>query len=356
MKILSINPGSTSTKIALYEDLVAVFEKTLRHSTEETEQYAKITDQFKFRKDLIVEFLTENGVNIADLDAVIGRGGLLKPIPGGIYAVNDAMLADLNAGVNGEHASNLGGIIAYEISKESGRKIPAFIADPVVVDELCDLARVSGHPLLPKVSIFHALNQKAIARRFAKDVGKNYNELTLIVVHLGGGISVGLHKDGKVIDVNNALNGNGPFSPERAGTLPSAALVKLCFSGKYSENEVLKMVTGKGGAVAFVGSNDMYEIELRAEKGETEYQKVVDALSYQVAKEIGYVAPVADGKIDAILITGGIARSKPICEKITRRVEFIAPVKIYPGEDEMGALNENAYYAIKGQRPILEYK
>jgi butyrate kinase len=357
MKILSINPGSTSTKIALYEDLTCVFVQTLRHTADEIAKYSKITDQFEFRKNLIVHFLQDNNVALYMLDAVIGRGGLLKPIPGGIYRINDALLHDLYNPVSGEHASNLGGIIACEIAKEAGEKVPAFIADPVVVDELCDLARYSGHPELPKISIFHALNQKAIARRHSRENNVPYESLNLIIAHLGGGISVGIHNEGKVIDVNNALNGNGPFSPERSGTLPVAALVELCFSGKYRQDELLKLITGKGGAVAFLGTNDMYEIEVRAlEKGDKDAKNIVDALIYQVSKEIGFVAPVLCGKIDAILITGGIAHSKYITDEITKRVSFIAPVTIYPGEDEMGALAESAYYALKGEREILEYK
>jgi len=357
MKILSINPGSTSTKIALYDDLTSVFIQTLRHSAEEIAKYSKVYDQYEFRRDLIVQFLKDNNIELSSLDAVIGRGGLLKPIPGGIYKVNSQMLNDLkNGGVLGEHASNLGAILAYEIAKKTGKDIPSYIADPVVVDELDDIARYSGHPELPKISIFHALNQKAIARRYCRENNLNYNDINLIVVHLGGGISVGMHKKGKVVDVNNALNGNGPFSPERAGSLPSAALVELCFSDKYTKSEILKMITGKGGCVAFLGTNDMYEIEVRAyEKNDEEAYNVLDAMIYQIAKEIGSIATVVDGNVDAILITGGIAHGKPIMERLIKRIEFIAPVRVYPGEDEMGALAESVYYASKGEIKVQEY-
>ena len=356
MKILSINPGSTSTKIALYENLEPVFVQTLRHPAEEIAKYSAITDQFAFRKSIIVDFLKENKIELTSLAAVVGRGGLLRPIPGGVYRVSEKMIADLRNPPMGEHASNLGGILANEVAKEAGNNIPAFIADPVVVDELCDIARYSGHPELPRVSIFHALNQKATARRFAREHNTEYSKLTVIVAHMGGGISVGLHQFGRAIDVNNALNGSGPFSPERSGSLPAAALVELCFSGKYQKPEILKMITGKGGCVAFLGTNDAYEIEVRAlEKGDAEAKNVLDAMIYQIAKEIGFLAPVVNGKLDAILLTGGMAHSKYICKEITKRINFIAPVHCYPGEGEMLALTEAAYYALRGELEILEY-
>lgn len=357
MKILSINPGSTSTKIAVYEDLNPVFVQNLKHSTEELSPFNKIIDQYDFRKKVILEFLEKNGVDVHSFDAVVGRGGLLKPIPGGVYRVNQKMIEDLKRGLQGEHASNLGGLIAYEIAKAAGCEDNAFIVDPVVVDELDELARYSGHPLLPRRSIFHALNQKAVARRFAREHSKSYNELTIIVVHLGGGISVGLHKNGKVIEVNNALDGDGPFSPERSGSLPVGDLVSLCYSGKYELQEVKKMITGKGGFVAYLDTNDAYEVEIRAlEKNDEEARKVFFAMAYQVAREIGSLAPVVSGKVDAILITGGMARSKPLTEYLTEHVKFIAPVYIYPGEDEMQALSEGVYYGLKGEIEIKEYQ
>lgn len=356
MKILAINPGSTSTKIAVYNDTQELFTKTLRHSVEELAPYPKIIDQYQFRKDIIINALNEENIPADTLDAIVGRGGLLKPIPGGVYKVNDLMLEDLKGMTRGEHASNLGGIIANEIVKSLNKDIPAFIVDPVVVDELQDLARLSGHPELPRVSIFHALNQKAVARRFARETGKKYEELNLIIAHLGGGISVGAHSNGQVIDVNNALDGDGPFSPERSGGVPARQLAELCFSGKYSYDEVRKMITGKGGMVAYLNTNDAYEVELKSIAGEPEYRKVYEGIAYQVAKEIGSCAAVLAGKIDSIIITGGLAKSGPIVEWISERVSFLGPVKIYPGEDEMQALSESVYYAINGEQEIKEYK
>jgi len=356
MKILAINPGSTSTKISLYEDLTPIFVQNLKHSAEELAPFASIIDQYDFRKQIIINFLQENGVQLNSLDACVGRGGLLKPIPGGVYMVNDALVEDLKRGIQGEHASNIGGILAREIARESGKDIPAYIVDPVVVDELDDDARYSGHPDIPRKSIFHALNQKAVSRRFARENNKKYEDLTLIVVHLGGGITVGLHKNGRVIDVNNGLDGEGPFSPERTGTLPVGDLARLCFSGKYQLHEVKKMITGKGGFVAYLGTNDAYQVEVSAlEKNDEKAKKVLFAMAYQIAKEIGALAPIVFGKIDAILITGGMAHSKPICDYLYERVNFIAPVYIYPGEDEMQALTEGVYYGVHGEIPIKEY-
>lgn len=356
MKILSINPGSTSTKIAVFIGLEQKFSKTLRHSTEQITQYQSIFDQYDFRKKIILDALKEENCEINTLDAVVGRGGLLKPIPGGVYKVNDAMLIDLKKGVLGEHASNLGGVLANEIAKATGNKdIKAFIVDPVVVDELDDIARFSGHPDLPRISIFHALNQKAVARRYARETNQNYENLNLIVVHLGGGITVGAHKNGRVIDVNNGLDGDGPFSPERAGSLPVGALAKLCFSGKFQLHEVKKLITGKGGMVAYLGTNNAQEVEEKMEKGDQKAKMVFLGMAYQIAKEIGSLATVLEGKVDKILLTGGIAYSDTLVKWISKRVQFIAPVKVYPGEDEMQALAENAYYALNGELPIKEY-
>jgi butyrate kinase len=356
MRILAINPGSTSTKIAVFNDLEQIFTKTLRHSVEELAAFASTIEQYEFRKEIIINALKEENITPDSLDAIVGRGGLLKPIPGGVYKVNDKMLEDLKGSARGEHASNLGGIIAIEIVKSLKKDIPAFIVDPVVVDELQDLARLSGHPLLPRVSIFHALNQKAVAHRFAREIGKKYQELNLIVVHLGGGISVGAHSCGKVIDVNNALDGDGPYSPERSGDVPARQLAELCFSGKFTYDEVRKMITGKGGMVAYLNTNDAYQVELKAVAGDPEFKKIYEGIAYQISKEIGGIATVLKGKIDSIIITGGLANSAPIVEWITERVSFLAPIKVYPGEDEMQALSESVFYAIKGEEEIKEYK
>lgn len=353
-RLLIMNPGSTSTKIGVYEDDKEVLVETLRHSAEEIGQYATIVDQFEFRKNVILNVLKEKNFDINTLSAVVGRGGLLKSIEGGTYAVNDIMLEDLRIGVQGQHASNLGGIIANEIAKELN--IPAFIVDPVVVDEMDAVARVSGMPEIERKSIFHALNQKAVAKRYANEVKKSYNELNLIVAHLGGGISVGAHKAGRVVDVNNALDGEGPFSPERSGGLPVGDLVKLCFSGKYTEADIKKMITGKGGIVAYLETNDAKAVDERATAGDKEAKLIFDAMGYQVAKEIGKCAAVLSGKVDAIILTGGIAYSKNLVNYIKERVEFISQVVVYPGEDEILALAEGGLRVLRGEEAAKEYK
>lgn len=353
MKILAINPGSTSTKISVFEDLYEEFTKTIRHSAEEIAQYTKIIDQYDFRKKVIIDELNRANISISSFQAIVGRGGLLKPIPGGVYRVNDIMIEDIKKEILGEHASNLGGILAKEIANEIN--VDAYIVDPVVVDELEDIARISGHPELPRISIFHALNQKAVARRFAREHNKDYNRLNLIVAHLGGGITVGTHHNGRVIDVNNGLDGEGPFSPERSGTLPVGALVKLCFSRKYELHEVRKMITGKGGFVAYLGTNDASLVERKMLEGDEKAKLIFEAMIYQIAKEIGANATVLKGKVDAILITGGMAHSSLVTKGIEERVSFIAPVYIYAGEDEMKALAEGVFYALNNELPILEY-
>ncbi len=354
-RILAINPGSTSTKIAVFEGLKEIFLKNIKHTSEEIGAFDKITDQYEFRKNIILDELKNANIEIDSLQVIVGRGGLVKPIPSGVYEVNAAMIADLKVGVLGQHASNLGGLIANDIAKsiEGAR---AFIADPVVVDEFHDLARISGHPLFERQSIFHALNQKAIARTHAKSQNKNYEDMNLIVAHLGGGISVGAHYQGKVIDVNQALDGEGPFSPERSGTLPVGALVKLCFSNKYSFVEIIKMITGQGGFVAYLGTNDAYKVEKAALAGDAKAQLLQDAMAYQVAKEIGAMSTVLMGKVDGILLTGGIAYGKPFVEEIIKRVAHIAPVQVYPGEDEMKALAMNGLMVINQEADVKEYK
>ena len=353
-KLLMINPGSTSTKIGVYEDEKEVLVETLRHSSEEIGSYEGIFEQFNFRKEVILNVLKEKNFDINTLDAIVGRGGLLKPIEGGTYAINDAMLQDLKVGVLGQHASNLGGIIANEIGKLLNK--PAFIVDPVVVDEMTDVARISGMPEIERVSIFHALNQKAVAKRYAQENNKNYEELNLIVAHMGGGVSVGAHKAGRVIDVNNALDGEGPFSPERSGGLPVGDLVKMCFSGKYTLEDIKKKINGKGGFVAYLNTNDAKEVIDKAEAGDENCKLIFEAMSYQIAKEIGKCAAVLCGKVDAIILTGGIAYGKPVVNYIKERVEFIAPVVVYAGEDELLALAEGGLRVLRGQEQAKEYK
>lgn len=346
--ILAINPGSTSTKIALFEDEKQVFIKTIRHSAEEIGKFPNISSQFSFRKELILSELQQAGIDLTSIHAIVGRGGLIKPIESGVYEVNAEMIRDMETPVMGEHASNLGGLIAHHLALEAGSEVKAFIADPVVVDELCPLARISGHPSIPRVSIFHALNQKSIARAYAKSKGKKYEDLNLVIAHLGGGVSVSAHCQGKVIDTNNALDGDGPLSPERSGGLPAGALVKLCFSGTKSQAEIKKMLCGAGGFVAYLHTNNAIEVEQKAET-DAGWDLILEAMCYQVAKEIGAMACVLEGKVDAILLTGGIANGKRITDAIAKRTQFIAPVVVYPGEDEMRALAVNGLMVMKGE-------
>jgi butyrate kinase len=353
-KILVINPGSTSTKIAVYENSNSVFLKIIRHKAEELQAFERITDQLGFRKNLIMEALASEQIDLPGIKIIIGRGGMIKPVESGIYEVNDRMKDDLTKASLGEHASNLGGLIAYEIAATiTGAR--AFIADPVVVDELQDVARITGHPLFERKSIFHALNQKAVARSYAQSTGRRYEDLNLIITHLGGGITIGTHYKGKVIDVNQGLDGEGPLSPERSGTLPVGDVIKACFSGKYNLHSMLKMVTGEGGFVAYFGTNDAIEIEMMARNGDTKALLIQEALGYQVAKYIGASATVLEGHVDAIILTGGLANNKMLTDYIGKRVSFIAPVKVYPGEDEMKALAMNALLVLNNQVVCKEY-
>lgn len=352
-KILIINPGSTSTKIAVFEDEKSLFEKTLRHSTEEIGKYATISDQKDFRKEIILSALKEHDFDVKDLNVVVGRGGMLKPIPGGTYAVSDALLNDLIIGKQGQHASNLGGILARDIADSIG--VPSYIVDPVVVDELAPVARISGVPELPRKSIFHALNQKAVAKRYAKETGKAYGDLNLIVVHMGGGVSVGAHTGGKIVDVNNTLDGDGPFSPERSGGVPAGDLIKMCFSGKYSEKEIYSKIVGKGGFTAYLHTNNMIEVENEVNSGNQEYAGIKDAFVYQISKEIGAMAAALGGKVDKIIITGGIAYWKELVADIQKRTGWIADFQVYPGEDELLALAQGAIRVLNGEEKVMEY-
>lgn len=352
-RLLVINPGSTSTKIGVFEDNELVFEETIRHSVERLSIYERINEQKDFRKDVIIKTLEKNDIDVKSLSTVVGRGGLLKPIEGGTYLVNENMLKDLEVGVLGEHASNLGGLIAYEIARESN--VQAYIVDPVVVDELQDVARVSGIKDIERISIFHALNQKAVARRYANAIHKKYEDLNLIVVHLGGGISVGPHRKGRVIDVANALHGEGPFSPERSGTLPVGSLVELCYSGRYTLDEVFKLIKGKGGLVSYLNTNDAKEVSERIDQGDSYAEKIYYAMAYQVAKEIGAIATVLKGEVDAILLTGGIAYDQRFTKWIIDHVGFISEVHIYPGEDELSALAEGGLRVLRGEEEAKEY-
>lgn len=352
-KLLIINPGSTSTKIGVYEGEKEVLEETLRHSSDEIAKYATIFDQLNFRKDVILDVLKEKNFDVRTLDAVVGRGGMLKPIPGGTYKVTEELIEDLKNGVQGEHASNLGGILSNEIGNELN--IPAFIVDPVVVDELEAVARISGIPELPRKSKFHALNQKAVAKRYGKESGLGYENLNVIVTHMGGGVSVGAHKKGKVIDVNNALDGDGPFSPERAGGVPAGDLINMCFSGKYSESEIFSKLVGKGGCVAYLNTNDFRDVIKMSEEGNEEAQLIYDAFIYQVSKEIGAMAVVLEGKVDKIILTGGLAYSEKVVNDIKKRVGWISEIKAYPGEDELLALAQGAIRVLSGEEEAKIY-
>lgn len=352
-RVLAINPGSTTTKIGVFDSERLLMEHTIRHSNDVISRFSSIIEQYEYRKNSILEALEREGISISKLDAVCGRGGLLRPIAGGTYSVNDQMLEDLKIGYSGQHASNLGGILANEIA--TSLNIPAYIVDPVVVDELEPLARISGMALINRKSIFHALNQKAVARRYAKQINVKYEELNLIVTHMGGGITVGAHRNGRVIDVNNGLHGDGPFSPERAGTVPSGDLVELCFSGEYYRKEVMKQLVGQGGLVGYLGTNDAVLIEKRIANGDEEAELIYKAMAYQIAKEIGSAASVLSGKVDAIILTGGLAYGEEFIEYISSKVDWISDIIVYPGEDELQALAEGAIRVLTGEECAKNY-
>ncbi len=352
--ILVINPGATSTKIAVYRSNSFVFLKSIRHDCDELMKFEKITQQLELRMNLVLKELEENHIPGEAIGIIVARGGLLRPIESGIYRVNEAMVKDLEESPFGEHASNLGGLIANRLRK----KFPdaqACIADPVVVDELQDVARISGHPRFCRNSIFHALNQKSIARTHAHTRGTEYEELNMVVAHMGSGISVGAHRKGKVVDVNNALNGEGPFGPERSGTLPTGDLVRYCFQKESSLDETLTMLAGKGGIFAYMGHKEANELEKAANEGDKKAKLIHEALAYQVGKEIGSMATVLEGEVHAILLTGGMAHNKGLTENIRKHVAFIAPVFIYPGEDEMKALALNGAMVMEEQVEVKEY-
>lgn len=351
--LLIINPGSTSTKISIFKNEQEIYTETITHKIEELSRFNRASDQDLYRMEIIVRKLREHNISLNDIDAVVGRGGLLRPIEGGTYTVNEQMVADLKKGILGDHPSNCGGLIAYAIGKALGCQ--AFIVDPVVVDEMEDVARISGMPLIERRSIFHALNQKAVARDAAKQLGKRYRDTSLIVVHMGGGITVGAHRQGKVIDVNNGLDGDGPFSPERSGSVPVGDLIKAAFSGEYTYPEMKKLIKGLGGMVAYLGSHDVQEIEKRIDKGDEKAKMIYEAMAYQVCKEIGAAATVLMGKVDAIALTGGLAYSDRFVSLIKKRVEFIAPVYLFPGEQEMRALALGGLRVLLGQEEAKTY-
>lgn len=355
IEILVLNPGSTSTKIAVFHNNRPIFQKNIKHSQDELNPFQRVTDQYEFRKEIILKELIEAGIDINKIAIVVGRGGLVKPIESGVYEVNQVMVDDLRSNRSVEHASNLGALIAQDLaSKIAGAR--AFIADPIVVDEFGDLARFSGHPNFQRISIFHALNQKAVARTYASSIGRKYSDLNLIVAHLGGGISVGAHEKGRVIDVNQALDGEGPFSPERSGTLPVGQLISMCFSNRYTEEEIRKMVVGQGGLVAYLGTSAANQVEERISNGDHYAKLVYEAMAYQVAKEIGACSVVLKGQVDAILLTGGIAFNEIFIQLLTYRIAWISPIRVFPGEDEMRALALNVLMVINGELEPKIYK
>ena len=352
-RILALNPGSTSTKLALFHDDSQAFTTTVHHPAEKLAAYPTIMEQYPLRLKSIKDILVAEKIETGSIDAFVGRGGLLSPIKSGTYRINDRMLSELKQGRNGEHASNLGAILAHELASLHAR--PCFIVDPVVVDEMHELARLSGHPQLPRKSIFHALNHKAVARLAANKLDKPYHSLNLIIAHMGGGISVAAHRKGLVIDVNNALDGEGPFSPERSGTLPAGDLARLCFSGQHDRRDVLKMIKGNGGVVAFLGLNDMRQVEKLVEQGDKKAKLILQAMAYQVAKSIAAQSAVLYGQVDAIVLTGGIAYDKVFVEWIRKRCEFLAPVLVFPGEREMQALALGALRVVQKEEAAQTY-
>ncbi len=352
MLILAINPGSTSTKIAVYEDETPVLQCNIRHSVEELSHFERVTDQRKFRHDLVINELKRQG-KAYKFDAIIGRGGLAKPVPGGVYEVNEQMCHDMYYAKR-QHVCNLGCIIAYELAAEiPGCK--AYIADPEVVDEMEEEAKISGSPLIPRTPVWHALNQRAIARRFAAENGRRYEDLNLIVCHLGGGITVAAHRQGRAVDVNNGLDGEGPFSPERAGSLPPADLIRLCYSGRFTQEELLKRISGQAGLAAHLGTTDVKAVIESIKAGDKHAELLINAMIYHTAKCIAAEGAVLCGKVDAVILTGGIAHSEYIVSRLKQRIGYLAPVHVYPGENEMQALAYNALAVLRGQQEVKQY-
>lgn len=352
-RILAINPGSTSTKLSIFENEIERLQTGIAHPAHDLKQFKRIIDQAEFRMSLIRRFLEDNGIDLKSLQAVVGRGGLLKPIKSGVYRTSTAMLRDLRIGRFGEHASNLGGILAHRIARQAGCR--AYIADPVVVDEMDDIARVSGMPEIARKSIFHALNQKSAAREVARKIGRPYEKCNFIVAHMGGGISVGAHCRGTVVDVNNALDGDGPFSPERAGGLPVGQLVEMCFSGKYSMAEMKRKIAGMGGLVAYRGSNSFQELKAAMRSADKKAKLLYEAMAYQVGKEIAMHGATLKGRVDRIILTGGLAGDKNFVAKIKERVCHLAAVEVVPGEREMISLAQAVLAVLRNVEPERKY-
>ena len=352
-RILAINPGATSTKVAVFDDETAVFKKTVEHQGTELKHFTKIFDQCQYRLELILNVLREALIPVNSITAIVARGGLLKPLAGGTYSVNEQMVEDLRKAERGEHASNLGAALAYTLAQQL--QIPAFIVDPVSVDEMEPVARISGFPELERVSMAHALNMKAVARKVAAEIGKRYEDVGLVIAHLGTGVSLSVHKNGKMIDVVDGKE-EGPFAPDRCGGLPASQLVKLCYSGKYTYDDLRKKVFGSGGFYGYLGTKDIRDVEKMASEGDEKAKLLLDAFCYQVAKEIGGLATVLSGKVDRIVLTGGIAYSKKVVGEITERVQSIAPVFVVPGEEELGSLAAGALRVLQGEEAAKIYQ
>jgi len=349
--ILVINLGSTSSKLGIFKEEEEVVVENIHHSVEELAKYTRIVEQYPLRRKVLIDFIERNGFSLSQFMAIACRGTATKPVEAGVYRVTKKMVDDFQ--VEGEHPTGVGLILAYNLAEEFG--IPAYTLDSPLSDELEPIARISGIPEIQRKSKFHALNQKDAGRKAAKAMGKQYEEMNLIIAHIGGGISIGAHRRGRVIDVNNALDGDGPFSPERSGGLPVGDLVKLCFSGKFTEREILKKITGKGGLVAYLGTNNALEVEKRILDGDKEAELIYQAMAYQIAKEIGAMATVFKGEVDAIVITGALAKSDMLVNWIKERVRFIAPIILLPGADEMRALAVGALRALKGEVEVKVY-
>ncbi len=353
-RILVLNPGSTSTKAAVYDDVEEIANATLHYTDEQLETCGGVLGQEEMRMKDVMYMLEENHVPAKSLNAVVGRGGLLNPIDSGTYLINDRMLDDLRNEKAMVHASSLGGVIAHDIGKRWG--IPAYIVDPVVVDELEPYARFSGIPEIERRSVFHALNSKAVARHCAEKIGISYENGRFIVAHMGGGVTIGAHRYGRVIDVNDAVSGDGPFTPDRSGSVPVKPMVELCFSGKYTKDEILDKVIGKGGMKAYLGVNDMREVEIKVKNGDEHAAMVMEAMAFQISKQIGAMAAVLEGRVNAIILTGGLAHSQRFVGLIKQRVSQFASVYTFPGEAEMLALAEGALRVLRGEEPPAIYQ
>ncbi|MFI3325924.1 MAG: butyrate kinase [Clostridia bacterium] len=354
MRILTINPGSTSTKMAVYDDEEPILTHTISHDQQSLEDCKTVIGQKGLRKNGIESILEKAGIKINSIDAVGGRGGLVKPIESGTYLVNEAMIEDLNSTQASIHSSSLGAVISLEIAEEAGCK--AYVVDPVVVDEMDRLAKLTGVPGIERISIFHALNQKAIAKKFCKNTGKIYENSRFVVAHLGGGVTVGAHRYGRVIDVNDALSGEGSFTPERSGSVPASAIINMCFSGEYTKQEMERKIVGKGGVQGYLGTNDMKKVEKMIADGDEFAALVLDSMAYQVSKEIGAMCAVLEGRVDAILLTGGLARSGRFTGSVKQRVDKLADVHVFPGEDEMLALMQGVSRVLKGEERLMVYE